>query len=129
MLVTLDLSTTQEYSCKNDTAEPKTIFELGIFDSFVAMRIQHLMAVKTKQVSQSYETDITDLVFEAVRYGLRGVKNCKIPFETEEVSVPNVGKRTVVSAEFLKQLNPECLVELYGELLNVNFVSEADKKK
>jgi hypothetical protein len=128
MLVAIDPTITKEYILTDDTGEVKTVWLLGLFDSFVASRIQTLMYNRGRDIEKQYETDMTEVVFETIRHGLKGVTNFNVEFTTEEVNIPKVGKRTVVSNEFLKRLKLKWAVELYSELLNMNFVTEQDSK-
>jgi len=128
MLIALDTTVVTEYTLKSDTGEPKTIFELGLFDSFIASRIQTLIYNRGREIDKTGESDITDVIFETVRHGLRGVKNLGIEFESEEVNVPKIGPRRVVSDSFLRRLKIEWIVELYNAILSQNFLSEQDSK-
>jgi hypothetical protein len=68
-------------------------------------------------------------VFEFVRHGLKGIKNLQgLDFSTVELDIPKIGKRTVASDELLKNLKVEWVLELYTELLNINFLNEQEKK-
>lgn len=128
MLVSLDPTVTIPYSLKKDIGEPRTIWELGLFDSFIAAKLQSLIYNNSKAVQEQGSSDITEVVFEFVRHGLKGVKNYNIPFQTEEINVPKIGKRTVASDEFLRTLKLEWVIELYTELLTMNFLTEQDSK-
>jgi hypothetical protein len=128
MLISVNGAATVDYSLKGDTSEPKTVFQLGLYDSFIASRLQHLMLSKSKETEANGTADLTDVIFEFIRHGLKGVKNFDVPFETTTVDVPKVGKRVVVSDDFLKKLNIAWVIELYSELMSLNFLNEEASK-
>ena len=131
MLISLDPSATVEYSLESDTTDPKTVWVLGLYDVPIGIKIYGLYIKKLIKIDTTYETDTTDLILDAVRFGLKDVKNFNVPFETEEINVPNIGKRTVASAAFIDKAfkhKAQWIFELYHKLMNINFVSEQDSK-
>jgi len=125
------------YSLITDNGDPKTIFNLGILDSLTRAHLddQHLEFRKKDTTDPKLEdVAIHDKYVWFVRFGLRGWENFKddngvdIPFETEEISIPRLGKRMVVKEDCMKRLELVHIIELGIQILNNNHAQEVEKK-
>ena len=121
MLIAFDDKVTRDYSVKTDT-DPKTVFTLGTFDTFVRAKLESGLA--------KINSDIEEQAFwiiQIVKFGLKNW-NLPIPFATEEIMIPGVGKRTVASDDTICKLRLEWINELATEIMKDNFVQAQELK-
>lgn len=134
-LIAIDPEATIDYSLLSDTGPDKTVFKLGTIDAFVRAYLDdtHINIRKGDTV------DINDVAFnhkllEIVRFGLKGWTNFKdadgkdVPFVTEDIAVPNVGRRMAVSEDSMKHLSFSWVIELAVKINDHNSLKEADLK-
>ena len=101
------------YSLLTDNGDTKTVFHLGVIDSLSRAYLddQHLELRKKDNDNKLEDIAIHDKYVWFVRFGLRGWENFKdengadVPFETEEITIPRLGKKTVVKEECMKRLD------------------------
>ena len=125
------------YSLLSDSGDSKTVFHLGVIDSLTRSYLddQHL-EFRKKDTGDSKLEDVAihDKYVQFVRFGLKGWDNFKdengadVPFETEEVNIPRLGKKTVVKEDCLKRLDLMNIVELGIQILDNNHLKESDRK-
>jgi hypothetical protein len=134
MLIAINPNITKLYSLTEDTAgEEKTVFTLGVLDSLTRAYIDDKHLEITKDLSVN-DTAIHDKYVDFVRFGLRGWTFFKdkdgqeIKCETQEVTIPRLGKRTVISDASLQQLDLKWIVELGLEIILINRISKEESK-
>lgn len=136
MIVAINPEVVHDYSLALDDGEQKTIFKLGVIDSFTRAYIDDKYSIR-KTIDGKVDLEDVNVhakYLEFVRFGLRGWVNFKdglgqdIPFETVEVNLPNIGKRTVASDSSLKRLTLGWIVELGVEILSHNQISQEELK-
>ena len=66
MVIPIDVNETREYTLKDDTSDPKTVFRIGFFDEATRSYLFRLL----KNDPANF-----DSLQEVVRYGLRGWEN------------------------------------------------------
>lgn len=146
MLTGLRLNATKEYISEQDEAkgtptenEDATIFTIGT--------ISRRVAVYIKDKTTSFRSDedageagmVADfkmnlVAYETVRFGLRGWKNFKdadgnpIPFKTEKEELAN-GTYDVVTAKCLDAIPYDVMLELSGQINEINEVSKKEEDK
>ena len=136
-IIAININKVVPFSLLSDSGDNKTVFNLGVIDSLTRSYIddQHLELRKKDNGDPKLEDiAIHDKYVQFVRFGLRGWENFKdaegkdVPFETVEVVIPRLGKKTVVSEDCLKKLELMNIVELGIQILNINHVKAEDQK-
>lgn len=72
------------------------------------------------------ESDNFKAMVGYLRHSLKGAKGIEVPLE--EVEIPMLGKKQVVSMEFIAKLKPDIFVELATQAYKINTISEQDSK-
>lgn len=122
MLIAFDDKVTRDYTITTDT-DPKTIFKLGTFDTFVRAKVEAGLA----KIQDSPEEQ-TFWIIQIVKFGLKGWENMNVPFTTEEISIPGVGKRIVASDTSILSLKLEWINELATEIIKDNLLQGKELK-
>lgn len=138
-LFAIDSDATWEYSLLEErSAENPTIFVLGSLDTFTRAYIDDLHLTLKRNGSPTpeiHDHHLHQKYIQFVKFGLKDWRNFldkegkEIPLETEEIIIPGVGRRTVVSDKCLKKLLLPWIVELGYEIVSHNRISEEEKKK
>ena len=115
MISGLDLSSTVDYSLKNDTENP-TIWKLGVIPSYLFARIS--AEAQTKSIETAYKI---------IQLALRGWDNFDIPYETviEKVCDRDM---PVVPISILERLPLRVITELSMKIMEVNQLTEIERK-
>jgi hypothetical protein len=133
MLIAQDISTIKEYSLREDTYDNKTIFQLGQLNIATRAYLDDVYAVEDKD-NVINTIKLTEKYVEFVRFGLKGWTNfvdknkVTVEFKTVEKVYPNLGKVTIVSDESLNKLTLYQVIELGGQIIRGNKLTEADLK-
>lgn len=141
MITAFNHGVTVGYSLKSDTSEPKTIFQLGYFDTFLRGHLNVMLSGVYNSSPENRFLQPDELarwqqfIIELIRYGLRGWKNFTAPdgktpleLKTEEITLDEIGTRAVVSRESLMHLRPEHLLELGTKIMEMNFGTKDSAK-
>jgi hypothetical protein len=136
MLKAINPNYTENYSLREDEGDDKTVFTVGLIDSITRAFIddKHLEMRDADGQTSFNDVALHDKYLAFVRFGLKGWSNFKdaegndVPFMTEEVNFPRLGKRTVVSDEGLKRLELTAIVELGMKITSLNSTTSVEKK-
>lgn len=140
MIIAINSNESREYTSIHDADENKTIFILGVLDNFVRAKIED-MTTRYSIPNNSEANAQADIQInynqrnlKLVQYGLKGWKNFKddkgndIEFNT--TSVNEFGKSyNIISDKSLRRLPKNIILELAGQILEDNFITEESKKK
>ena len=122
MLIAFDDKVTRDYTITSDT-EPKTIFKLGTFDTFMRAKVEAGLSKV-----QDNPDDMTFWLIQIVKFGLKGWDNLNVPFTSEEMQIPGVGKRIVASDAAILSLKLEWINELATEIIKDNLLQGKELK-
>ena len=104
MITGIDVNQTIDFISVHDKSEPKTVWKLGVLDYISYLRVSESI-VPGKEV---------DGCINAVKYGLKGVENYSIPFDSGD--------------SFLKSIPPIILIELGSKILQLSSMSDDETK-
>lgn len=147
MILALDTNSTIDYYLKEDT-EKTVKFKLAPLDSYLKLHVEKEIKNEFKSDGQKFaditnpdrEYSDTDIVYIAyvymkyAEYGLRGWENFQhadgtpAEYKMVDISIPLVGKRSIISKESLKAFSVERLIELGRKVLELSNVSPEEKK-
>ncbi len=134
MIIATDISEIQEYSLREDSADNKTIFQLGVIPSNVRAYIDDTHSIYKKETEEIDNSGLNDKFYQFAKFGLKGWTNFKdkngkdVEFMTIEQTLPRIGKRIVVSEECLSKLTLDWIVELGVQIIIGNKLMEEEKK-
>ena len=135
-LIPINCEAIHDYSLNSDEGPDKTIFKIGVLDSFVRAYIDDSHSTFKKDTESLFDdVGIHDKYLQFVRFGLKGWSNFKdsegkdVPFEITEIDVPRIGKRKVVSDESMKKLDLKWTIEIGLEVVSSNQLKELEAKK
>lgn len=134
-IISLDPDTVVEYSLSRDNGPEKTVFLLGVLDSFLMGQIGKEAHVD--QLAGEGENPGTARAFAMLNltalYGIRGWRNfldqngSEIPFETEDVQIELLGKRSVMKRDLLRRFKVPDITELASQIQRNSVLSETER--
>lgn len=127
MIIPFDVSCIRNYSLKSDTSGEPTVFELGFLDARSSAYLQNeYTSVKIVDGKPEVKINMASRDIEAVRLGLRGIRNFSIDYKAIEKTYP-FGKRKVASDDTLDSIKPY-LAELAEQIIKDSVLPEQDEK-
>lgn len=120
MITGINLSETKDYVSQYDKSESKTIWKLGVLNAEIFM-------------SLGVDKNTLKIVFEVVRFGLKGFENFKdsvgndIKFSTIS-QVYGMSNYQVVAENIMKIIPPEIITELGVEILKISKLKDDEIK-
>ena len=125
MIDPIAIGQTKEYICKEDKVNP-TVWIIGSIDSIEQAEILNKVSDKEKDVIDKNNSSL--MLFEIIRFGLKGFKNFKdVQFETETIKSMDKD-RQVVTENIIKMIPFSIISELAMEIWGSNKISEAQEK-
>jgi len=115
MISGIDLNATVDYKVKSDTKDP-TIWKIGVIPTLVFMNLV-----------QNTSEDRVKASYEILQLSLKGWENFNIPYETAEEEIYG-RKLKVVPLSIIERIPMDCLFELAEKAIEVNSVSEKERK-
>jgi hypothetical protein len=129
MIIPLVKNSIFEYSLKEDTTEPKTIFQLRYL---TARQKAIWMVLSTQYVNQT--TDSRAWWFTMVKIGIAGWKNLNTntgtPYEykTEKFNIAGFGEIDIISDDLFDAFPIETIRELAEKIYDINNPTLEEKK-
>lgn len=129
MILPISNKAVVEYSLHNDTDEPKTIFHLG----YLTSTQKAALAIQFKKASK--ENDEPSLWwFSIIRFGLKGWSNFKRAdgtdylYKTSKTIISGFNEFVTMSDDCFEAFTLDQVAELAGKLMEINYLSEEEKK-
>ena len=128
----LTLDEVEDYVCKLDTGDEKTIWSIGVIDAVMLAQIEDdLLQFKVKQDSEDTETklNLNKRNLEVVKHGLKGVTGFKDDtgedIKLKMTSAVRAGQNVkLVHEQSLRLIPTAILKELAEKILEANNLTE-----
>jgi len=121
MISGIDVKATYEYVCKNDKDNP-TVWILGILPSRVYRQL----------IAKASKTNAMELLYDSVRYGLKGFKNYKIGGKEVEFKSQKTNELgfefEAVTLDVIDTIPLTVVSEIATEICNNSKLSELEEK-
>ena len=134
-IISLDPDTVVEYSLSRDEGPDKTVFLLGVLDSFLMGQIGKEAHVD--QIAAGEDNPGSGKAFALLNltalYGIKGWRNFRdqsgneIPFETEDVEIELIGTRPVMKRTLLRRFKVSDITELASQIQRNSVLSETER--